>query len=282
MPEEVDRTGQLRELVDAIHVESSATDVFRASTPEWWGERIFGGMIVAQTLNAALQTVDDTLVAHSMHGYFLGPVAPRVDSELIVERLRDGRSFSLRQATMYQQGRMTSRFFCSFHVPEDGDEYQLTVQDVPGPETLEIAASSGPFDACDVGPTPPGPDGTYRSTARLWNRTCAPLDDDPLVHACMMAFFSDMTRTSFRPLSLDMWVTHTDVSLDHAVWFHRPARADEWFFSDFQALVNAGGRGVVRGTMHTRSGILCMSMAQELLIRRLPGQGSGAPWTLNT
>jgi acyl-CoA thioesterase II len=90
-----------------------------------------------------------------------------------------------------------------------------------------------------------------------------------------------MTRTSFRPLNLNTWGAHTDASIDHAVWFHRPMRADEWVLSDFQAVVNAGNRSVVRGTMYTGTGVLCMSMTQELLIRPTgqPGQLAGsAPW----
>jgi acyl-CoA thioesterase II len=87
-----------------------------------------------------------------------------------------------------------------------------------------------------------------------------------------------MTRSSFRPLSLDAWGTHTDASIDHAVWLHGRARADEWLLYDLQAVVNTAGRAVVRGSMYTRQGVLCLSMAQELLIRRLPGEGRAAPW----
>ena len=89
------------------------------------------------------------------------------------------------------------------------------------------------------------------------------------MHACVLTYFSDMTGASFRPLSLGSWGTHTDASLDHAVWFHRPARADEWTIFDLHALVNAGGRATVRATMHGEDGRLHLSMAQELLIREL-------------
>jgi acyl-CoA thioesterase-2 len=95
------------------------------------------------------------------------------------------------------------------------------------------------------------------------------MPDDPALHACVLAYLSDMTGAAFRPHSLGTWGTHTDASLDHALWFHRPARADEWNLFDFQALVNAGGRATIRSTMHDQAGTLHLSMAQELLIRRL-------------
>lgn len=277
--EVVDRPGQLRELVEAMSVKRDG-DQFVVNEPDWWGQRVFGGMVVAQALNAALQTVDRRFDPHSVHGYFMRPLAPLVDARLTVENLRDSRSFALRQVTIGQAGSPSARFTCSFHVPEEGDEYQLPMKEVPGPDSLTKADMPGPFDACDAGPTPPAPDGTYDSSARLWHRTCAPLEDDPVTHYCVLAYCSDMTRTSFRPLSMDTWGTHTDASIDHAVWFHRRARADEWFLSDFQALINTGGRSVVRGTMYTPAGELFMSMAQELLIRPLPGQGGPAPWAV--
>jgi acyl-CoA thioesterase II len=275
----ISRSDQLRQLVDAIRVQRVGTDTFSGEAPDWWGPRVFGGMLLAQSLSAAIQTVDPVFLPHSLHGYFIRPVQPAVPSLWRVEHLRDSRSFATRQVTVEQLGTKAARFACSFHIEESGDEYQISMQEVPGPESLPISELPGPFDVCDAGPSAPEPDGTFRSTARLWYRTCDPLGDDPAVHACLMGYFSDMTRTSFRPLSMDSWGTHADASLDHAVWFHRPIRADQWFLSDFQALVNAGGRSVVRGTTYTRDGILCASMAQELLIRRIPGEARPAPWS---
>jgi acyl-CoA thioesterase-2 len=234
-------------------------------------------MVVAQTLNAALRTVDG-LRPHSMHGYFLRPVRPGPPTTLTVERLRDSRSFATRQVTAEQDGKITSRMTCSFHVAETGDEYQVPMQPVPLPEDLEFLENPpGPFDARDAGPLLRD-DGTFRSSARLWHRTCAVLPDDEDIHPCMLAFLSDMTRTSFRPLGLNTWGTHTDASIDHALWIHRQARADEWLFYDLEAVINTAGRAFVRGSMYTRRGALCLSMSQELLIRPLPGQGGPAPW----
>jgi acyl-CoA thioesterase-2 len=277
-PEAVDRADQLHQLVDAIHVTSTGPDSFSATPPDWWGPRVFGGMVVAQSLDAALQTADPAQRPHSVHGYFLRPLLPGVPCQLIVEHLRDGRSFALRQVTMEQEHRPAARFMCSFHVDESGDEYQIPMQDVPDPDSLPASTMPGPFDGRDAGPVKALADGAFLSTARLWYRACATLGDEPRVHIGLLTYLSDMTRTSFRPLSLDSWGAHTDASIDHAVWFHRPMRADEWVLSDFQAVVNAGNRSVVRGAMYTRGGVLSMSMTQELLIRPTGEPPQRAPW----
>ena len=110
------------------------------------------------------------------------------------------------------------------------------------PRDVEGFEAPFPFDIRELGPTERRDDGTYLSTRRCWFRTREALPDDPAVHACVLAYFSDMTGAAFRPLSLGIWGTHTDASLDHAVWFHRPWRADAWSIFDLQTLVNAGGR----------------------------------------
>jgi acyl-CoA thioesterase-2 len=159
---------------------------------------------------------------------------------------------------------------CSFHAPEDGDDYELKMErGTPLPNDIEGFEAPFPFDIREVGATERREDGTYRSTRRCWFRTREALPDDPGLHACVLAYFSDMTGAAFRPLSFGSFGTHTDASLDHAVWFHRPWRADEWSLFDLQALVNAGGRATIRGTMHGEDGSLHLSMAQELLIRKL-------------
>ena len=117
--------------------------------------------------------------------------------------------------------------------------------------------------------TPQRDDGTYESTRRCWVRTVAPMPDDLLAHLGVAAFLSDMTGSAFRPHSLGEWGNHTDATIDHAVWFHRPLRTDEWVYTDFEALVNHAGRATVRARFHDRAGHLCLSMAQELLIRPL-------------
>lgn len=238
-------------------------------------------MVVAQALSAAARTVAEDLDVHSLHGYFIRPSKPGTPSTQMVERVRDGRSFSTREVVSESEGRETFRMGCSFHRAEEGDEYQLPMAaDIPPPEAVAVGddegaaspasqASPSPFDVRDLRSTERRPDGTYLSTRRCWIRTGQRLPDDPAIHACVLAYLSDMTGVAFRPLSLHSWSGYTDASLDHAVWFHRPRRADEWNLFDFQALLNASGRSTVRGTMYGEDGVLYLSMAQELLIRKL-------------
>jgi acyl-CoA thioesterase-2 len=245
--------------------------VFTTTSPNWWlGDRTFGGMVVAQSLSAALQTGPPGFELHSLHGYFLRPVAPGSETTHAVTAVRDGRSFGTREVLSSTEGKETFRMTCSFHAPEEGDEYQLPLPPgVPPPSEIEGVEAPFPYDIRELGHTEQRADGTYLSTRRCWFRTREPLPDDPAVHACALAYFSDMTGASFRPGSIGSWGTHTDASLDHAIWFHRPWRADQWSFFDIQALVNAGGRATIRATMHGEDGLLHLSMAQELLIRRL-------------
>ncbi len=273
-------TASVADLVGAIRAQAvelpagsaaEAPRTFTTTSPDWWvGGRTFGGMVVAQALSAAQQTVSPGLDVHSLHGYFLRPTSPGARTTHVVDRVRDGRSFSSRQVTSAVEGKETFRMTCSFHAPEEGDEYQLPMAPGIAPSG-EIAGVEAPFpfDIRELGATERRQDGTYLSTRRCWFRTREPLPDDPAVHACLLAYFSDMTGAAFRPLSLGQWGTHTDASLDHAVWFHRPWRADAWSLFDLQALVNAGGRATIRGTMHGEDGSLHLSIAQELLIRKL-------------
>jgi acyl-CoA thioesterase-2 len=264
------------ELLDAIvgrplTGEGVGSEAFVTTCPDWWdGQRTFGGMVVAQALHAATRTVAEDLQVHSLHGYFLRPSDPGTPSTHRVGRVRDGRSFTTREVESEQEGRTTFRMMCSFHRPEAGDEYQLPMaDDIPPPHTVEGSDAPFPFDVRNLGSTRRRVDGTYLATRRCWFRTREELPDDPALHACVLAYLSDMTGASFRPHSLNTWGAHTDASLDHAVWFHRPGRADRWNLFDFQALVNSGGRGTVRATVHDENGLLHLSMAQELLIREL-------------
>ena len=258
---------------------------FVAESPDWWdGDRVFGGMVVAQALSAACQTVDPATPVHSLHGYFLRPVRPGRAVGLEVDHVRDGRSFTTRRVTSSVEGRETFQMTCSFHADEPGDEYQLAMPEVPGPDEVDQADVPIPFLVRELGPSPRRPDGTYASTRRVWLRTRTELPDDPLVHTCVVAYLSDMTGAAFRPRSLGTWGAHTDASLDHCLWFHRPVRADEWLLFDLQALVNAGGRATVRGVMYGRDGSLRVSMAQELLIRPLddPRPETVPAWSSST
>lgn len=258
------------DLVQALTLEELGGDRFSAIGTDWWqGNRVFGGMIVAQALRAAQATAPEPMVVHSLHGYFLRPLPPAAPAELSVIPVRDGRSFSLREVTTRHQGKDVFRMTCSFHLPEHGEEYQLPMPEVPAPHAVPSSDVPIPFDVRELGSTPRRADGTYLATRRVWFRTAAGLGDDPPLHAAVVAYLSDMTGAAFRPHSLGAWGTHTDASLDHALWFHRPARADRWLLFDLQALVNTGGRSTVRGALFSEDGALRASMAQELLIRPL-------------
>lgn len=266
---DTERERRTRELVHYCTARPSGDDRFEAEGPDWYGPRVFGGVLVAQALSAAMQTVQDRS-PHSMHGYFLRPEKPGAPVGLTVERIRDGRTFSTRRVTMRQDGKDLCHVSCSFHGDDVGPDYQMPMPaDVPPPGPVDGDWGNMPaFEMVHLGPTQQAEDGSYESTSRVWIRSVG-LDEDPHTHACLAAFLSDMTGTSFRPLSMDVWGHDSDASIDHAVWFHRPVRLDDWLLFDFQALVNHGGRSTVRGRMFTQYGKLCMSMAQELLIRPL-------------
>lgn len=259
------------EFVNALQVSPAGEDRFRSVAPSWFdGDRVFGGVVLAEALNAALQTVSTTAMRpHSLHGCFLRTARPGAELDFHVERWRDGRAFSTRHVTIRQADRRVMTATVSFHLDELGDEYQLAMDaDVPLPEDLPTNDWSRPFESREAGPVTDG-DGTFRSTRRVWLRLPSRLPDDPALHATLAAYISDMTGNSFRPLSLDTWGRHTDASLDHALWLHRPFRVDEWLFYDLHAVVNAGGRALVRGSLYDTNGQLCLSLAQELLIREL-------------
>jgi acyl-CoA thioesterase-2 len=284
-PAQDDQGRVLDELISAITARPTGGEGYVAQCPDWWeGDRVFGGMVVAQALSAALQTVEPSRPVHSLHGYFLRPVPQGSTLEITVRAVRDGRSFSTREVTSLVDGQAAFTMVASFHVPEDGEEYQLSMPDVAGPDTLESWDTAVPLDFRELGPTPVAEDGTYRSTRRTWVRAQHRVED-PAVHQVLLAYLSDMTGASFRPGSLGSWGAHTDASLDHALWFHRPARVDEWLLYDLQAVLNSAGRATVRGLLFTQAGELCLSMAQELLIRRiegavpqtLPGWATSAP-----
>ena len=261
----------LGEFLARLEVEAAGEDRFTVVCPGWWGtERVFGGMLLAHALSAALRTVGDELSAHSVHLAFLRPVLPGATCELSVRRTRDGRSFATRQVTTTTGGKEAVLATVSFHRPEPGDEYQLARSpSVPGPIDLARADERLAFDIRDLGASERRADGSCESTHRMWIRVDGELGAAVALHQVLLSYISDMTSASFRPHSLWSWGAHSDASLDHALWFHRPLRADRWIYVDFSALVNAGGRATVRGVFYDEGGQLCASMAQELLIRPL-------------
>ena len=266
-PEPVARPdgGWANAMLDDLALVSHGENLFYGSTPDYFGDRIFGGFVVAQALAAAAATTTE-ISAHSLHATFLAPVVAG-PIEWRVERLRDGRSFATREVSAWQHDRQRCKAIVSFHNDEPGDEYAMPMPVVAPPESQPELIEPGGWDIRDLGPTPPRRDGTYESTSRSWRRMIDAVDL-PLHHQLFAAYLSDTTWSSFRPLSLGTRGAHTDASIDHAVWLHRPLDVNTWIYADFEPVVNHGGRALIRGRFFQHKQ-LCMSMAQELLIREL-------------
>jgi acyl-CoA thioesterase-2 len=248
-------------------------DVFRVPAPEDGPERLFGGHVAAQALRAATLTVEPERQPHSLHAYFIRPGRMGQDLELSVERTRDGRSFTTRRVQVRQAGETIFALASSFAAPEPGDDWQPPAPvDVPRPDELgdeesPIArfAAMSPFELRPVKRWEPG---TFPLLHPLWVRTIAPLPDDPAIHACVIAYMSDMGVVgSARAPSATLPREFMGASLDHAVWFHRPARADEWLLFSVEPASNFASRGLAQGTFHTADGVLVASVAQEALLR---------------
>ena len=261
-----------RQLEDLLALEPAGADVWLAPTPGN-GPRLFGGQVASQALRAATMTVDDDRHPHSLHAYFIRPGRPDEPLRLAVERTRDGRSFTTRQVTASQSGDPIFVLASSFVTYEDGDDWQLPAPfDVPDPQAIDGSASffsqfwrDSPFEVRPVHDW--RPDEAPRLHP-LWVRSKEPLPDDPDLHATVLTFFSDMGVVgSARSPSSTLPHRFMGASLDHAVWFHRPARADEWILFSVSPVSNSGARGLAQGTMHTQDGVLVASIMQEALLR---------------
>jgi acyl-CoA thioesterase-2 len=273
----------VQRLLDLLEVEPNGTDSFRVENAALgYGDRLFGGQVAAQSLRAAVSTVEVDHHVHSLHAYFLRPGRPGTPIVFDVERTRDGRSFSSRRVLAHQNDEVIFDATVSFHVAEDGPDYQLPIAtDVPDPDEAphrmlfvpEEAIPFLPMEMKEVGAVGPDEHGWYPSTRRAWTRIKtiggAPITDDPVVHLCLLTYLSDMGAVfaAMPPTTERPWEKLMGASLDHAMWFHRPMRADQWFLYDLHSLSNAGSRGLARGTMHTADGVLGVSVAQEALLR---------------
>lgn len=264
---QIDLDAVIAETIEFVAVVPDG-DGWIGRSPDWFGPMLFGGFILGQAVHAATRTAPEGSRMHSMHGYFLAPVMAGHDVSYDVTPLRDGRTFASRQLLATQDAKPVFSLTCSF--TNDGASYEYgrpLDSEVPGPEGLESEFGNGPWEIADLGPTAPDRDGVMDSTHRIWLRTARPLPDDPHLHDAIVAFMTDISFTSARPLHLD-GDTRGIVSLDHSIWFHRRSRADDWLFFDIHTLVNTGGRGLIRGTMHGEDRRLTVSVTQEVLLRR--------------
>jgi acyl-CoA thioesterase-2 len=261
-----------------LDLEEVDTDLYRspvepAETPR---HNLYGGLVCAWALMAGARTVGDDRSPHSLHGYFLR--RGRADKPVIlkVDRDRDGRSFSARHVTAVQDGEVILSMLASFHVEEGGATFETPTRtlDVAHPDALPTNTNRRMgFAALDVrnivvdgsGWTPP---------TRQWVKTVDRLPDDPTLHACVIAYISDL-GSGFGELDVPD-LPKGGPTIDHAFWFHGHHRADEWLYLDQWPIKAIGARGLYMGAMHTLGGELVGSLTQEALLR--PGLGPPPDW----
>src|SRR5437660_1595697 len=275
-------TAALDALVSLLDLEVIEVNIFRGVSPEEKRQRVFGGQVAGQALVAAGRTVERGNV-HSLHAYFLRPGDTSVPILYEVDRIRDGRSFTTRRVIAIQHGRAIFNLSASFHVHEQGPEHQAPMPEAPEPGTLptwrermaEWAEQLGdwyerprPIDWRYVS-DPPRHREPRPPRQQVWLRADGELPDDPLLHACVVAYASDMTLldTVVLPHGLTWQDDLQMASLDHAMWFHRPFRADDWLLYDLHSPSAAGARGLATGSIYQRGGSLAVTVIQEGLIR---------------
>ena len=279
-------------LLGLLDLEQIELDIFRGRSPDERRQRVFGGQVAGQALVAAGRTVPADRPVHSLHAYFIRPGDPAVPLVYLVDQVRDGRSFTTRRVSAIQHGKVIFTLSASFHHVEPGVVHADPMPDVPPPEQVErnsdrLARILGvghprifdnPFDLRSVGPlsVEAERDPSLRTTtSRVWLRVDGELPDDPLLHVCLMTYVSDMTLLDSVLLGHGLsWVDGrtTGASLDHAMWFHRPFRADRWLLYAQDSPVAYGARGLAHGEVFTAEGELVVSVMQEGLIRTQPGR----------
>lgn len=277
------------DLVRLLDLEPIEVNIFRGTSPDEERQRVFGGQVAAQALMAATRTVDEDRQIHSLHGYFLRPGDPHVPILYEVDRIRDGRSFTTRRVVAIQHGQAIFNMAASYQVLEDGLGHQLEMPDAPEPESIPDFRSRmapwadrmgdwfhrpRPIDMRHVDFVAPDADEALPPISRVWMKADGVLPDDPVLHTCVLAYLSDMTLldTTLLPHGRSGWGTEIMMaSLDHAMWFHRPFRADEWLLYAQDTPSTSGARGLARGSIFTHDGRLAVSVVQEGLIRVVGG-----------
>jgi acyl-CoA thioesterase-2 len=289
--------GRLADLQQQFQLERLEVNLFRGQSRDTGSPQVFGGQVLGQALMAAHATIDDGRVVHSMHAYFLRRgdfTKPIVYS---VDRSRDGGSFSARRVVAVQNGEQIFISSASFQAPEQGLEFQASMPAVPPPEQLKALEKPSqaeidklpeklrrwleierPFEFRPVqrynplAPTPAQP------VRQIWMRAVDRLPDDDTLHRCLLAYMSDywLLDTSTMPHGSSFLRGNLIMaSIDHAIWFHRPARVDDWLLYSLDSPSSSGSRGFARGSLYTRDGVLAASTAQEGLIRLV--QPTGRP-----
>jgi acyl-CoA thioesterase-2 len=285
---------RLADLQQQFDLERLEVNLFRGQSRDTGSPQVFGGQVLGQALRAAHSTIEDGRVVHSMHAYFLRrgdftkPIVYQVD------RSRDGGSFSARRVVAVQNGEQIFICSASFQTPEQGLEYQATAPDVPPPEDLQPMTKptqaeidklpeklrrwlkiERPFEFRPVQPYNPLAPVASAPVRQIWMRAVDKLPDDDTLHRCLLAYISDywLLDTSTMPHGSSFLRGNLVMaSIDHAIWFHRSARVDDWLLYNLDSPSSSGARGFARGSFYSRSGVLVASTAQEGLIRLVQPQ----------
>lgn len=288
----------LQGLIELLDVEPIEVNLFRGQSHDIGNKAVFGGQVLGQALAAALKTVSTDRRIHSLHGYFLRPGDVNVPIVYDVDRIRDGKSFTTRRVKAIQHGEAIFNMAASFQVPEDGLEHQSGMPSVPAPESLkseyewrEVWAHhlperlragfvrKRPVDIRPIDPQDPFAPDKREPRKLAWFRVDGALPDAPAVHQAMLAFASDfgLMGTAMLPHAVSWFTPQVQgASLDHAMWFHRPFRADEWLLYEMESPTSVGARGLNFGKIWSQDGRLVCTTVQEGLQRlRGPAGSSG-------
>lgn len=277
----------LDRLVALLDLERIEDDIFRGVSPAESPVRVFGGQVAGQALIAAGRTVPDERKVHSLHAYFIRPGDPSVPIVYEVDRIRDGHSFTTRRVIAIQRGKAIFSLSASFQRAESGMDHADAMPNVPDPEELPSFAErvAGVQDVIKGFAVVPRPidvryitdppwitrqNGPHEARSQAWMRADGKLPDDDLLHVCVVAYASDLTLLDAVLARHGVYWGMDKVlgaSLDHAMWFHRPFRADEWFLYDCASPSASGARGLATGRIFTRDGTLVATVVQEGLLR---------------
>ncbi|GMV43475.1 MAG: acyl-CoA thioesterase II [Myxococcales bacterium] len=285
----MDAEARLQELLELLELEKIEEHIFRGRSQDLGFGNIFGGQVLGQALSAALQTVPPDRPTHSAHGYFLRPGDPALPIVYTVDAIRDGTSFTTRRVVAVQKGRAIFSMAASFQIVEGGFDHQDEAPVVDGPEglvsDLEIARAHAdripetvrakltcdrPIEIRAVDPINPLAPDKRAPDRHSWFRAMGRMPDSPAAHQCLLAYASDfgLLGTSLYPHGHTFFERKMQVaSIDHAIWFHRPVRADDWLLYAMHSPSASGGRGLNFGRIFTRDGRHVASVAQEGLIR---------------
>lgn len=281
------------DFMNLLELEPLEHNIYRGSNRDVGTGRVYGGQVFAQALVAARRTVGEGRETHSVHGYFLREGDFRAPIVYFVDRPRDGRSFTSRRVTAIQHGEAIFHLSASFHIEEPGLDHQMSMPEVPAPETLTneldtiraradkipeplrgILTQDRPLDVRPIVPADPfrapKPGPAEDAKRQVWFKVTERIGDAPMLHQAVLAYASDygFLPTALIPHGIGFRDPRLFIaSLDHTIWFHRPFRADEWLLYSCDAPSAFGARGFVRGSVYTQSGVMVASVAQEGLMR---------------